>query len=116
MQLLNVTAAMEGTWEGETDWYEQEVELIIQESMASVEVSVEQEDHLVEDQDITVTCRVEGGKPRPLIGFVLMKDQQTKIEVSSHLRSVFLKTISKSPSLVTIFRIFKILEDTSLLV
>ena len=96
MQLYNVTAAMEGTWEGESGWSEQEAELIIQENMASVEVSVEQEEHLVEDQDITVTCRVEGGKPRPLIGFMLMEDQQTKIEVSSHLKSIFLQTASKS--------------------
>ena len=84
MQLLNVTAAMEGTWEGESGWSEQEAELIIQESIASVEVRLEQEDHLVEDQDITVTCSVEGGKPRPVIGFMLMEDQQNKIEVSSN--------------------------------
>ena len=83
MQLLNVTAAMEGTWEGESGWSEQEAELIIQENMASVEVSVEQEDHLVEDQDTLVTCRVEGGQPRPQIGFMLMEDQQNKIEVST---------------------------------
>ena len=49
--------------------------------MASVEVSLEQEDHLVEDQETSVTCRVEGGQPRPEIGFMLMADEQTKIEV-----------------------------------
>ena len=53
--------------------------------MASVEVSLEQEDHLVEDQETSVTCRVEGGQPRPEIGFMLMADEQTKIEVRSPL-------------------------------
>ena len=48
-----------------------------------MEVSLEQEDHLVEDQETSVTCRVEGGQPRPEIGFMLMADEQTKIEVSS---------------------------------
>ena len=55
--------------------------------MASVEVSLEQEDHLVEDQETSVTCRVEGGQPRPEIGFMLMGDEQTKIEVSSQASS-----------------------------
>ena len=88
MQLLNVTTAMEGTWEGESGWSEQEAELVILERMESVEVRLEQEDHLVEEQDITVNCRVEGGKPRPQIGFMLMEDQDNKIEVGIFIRSI----------------------------
>ena len=72
---------MAGTWEADSDWYEQRAELVIQENIGGVEVVVEQADHLVEDQETLVTCRVEGGQPRPQIGFMLMEDQQNKIEV-----------------------------------
>ena len=46
-------------------------------------MEVEQEDHLVEGQETLVTCTVEGGRPPPEIGFMLMEDQENKIEVSS---------------------------------
>ena len=81
MELLDITAAVAGTWEADSDWFEQQTEVIIQEDMVGVEVVVE--DNLVEDQDTLVTCRVEGGQPRPQIGFMLMEDQQNKIEVST---------------------------------
>ena len=85
MELFDITAAVAGTWEADSDWFEQQTEVIIQEDMGGVEVVVEQEDNLVEDQDTLVTCRVEGGQPRPQIGFMLMEDQQNKIEVSRHI-------------------------------
>lgn len=81
VQLLNITPEVAGTWEADSDWYEQRAELVIQENIGGVEVVVEQADHLVEDQETLVTCRVEGGQPRPQIGFMLMEDQQNKIEV-----------------------------------
>ena len=88
MELFDITAAVAGTWEADSDWFEQQTEVIIQEDIGGVEVVVEQEDNLVEDQDTLVTCRVEGGQPRPQIGFMLMEDQQNKIEVSIKLYQV----------------------------
>merc|ERR1719433_2606235 len=71
VQLLNITPEVAGTWEADSDWYEQRAELVIQENIGGVEV--------VEEQETLVTCRVEGGQPRPQIGFMLMEDQQNKI-------------------------------------
>ena len=65
---------------------ENSTELLMQQNVTKLEVRLS-DGSLVEGENITVTCAVEGGVPLPSVGFMLMRTENntnmTKVENSS---------------------------------
>ena len=75
---------MAGNWSGWSFWAGQEeigTEVVVVLDVESVNINLSQKD-LVEGEEMKVTCRVEGGTPKPEVTFMMMKDNHTKINDS----------------------------------
>ena len=86
MKLKSFSTELEGGWTGMTWSEENSTELLMQQNVTKLEVRLS-DGSLVEGENITVTCAVEGGVPLPSVGFMLMKTENntnmTRVENSS---------------------------------
>ena len=73
IQLTDVTDLVSGTWEGESGFFEKEIDLTIHENVTGLEVVVSDDGGVVSGQDTLVTCTVQGGRPTPEVVFMLME-------------------------------------------
>ena len=73
IQLTDVTDLVSGTWEGESGFFEKEMDLTIHENVTGVEVAVSDDGGVVSGQDTLATCTVQGGRPTPEVVFMLME-------------------------------------------
>ena len=83
MKLANFSQEMEGRWTGATWPVENSTEVVMQQNVTRLQVSLSDGDQ-VEGEDLTVTCTVEGGSPPPSVQFLLVAaDNQTSPQNSS---------------------------------
>eukprot|EP00092_Neocalanus_flemingeri_P010127 GFUD01010912.1.p1 GENE.GFUD01010912.1~~GFUD01010912.1.p1 ORF type:complete len:480 (+),score=137.07 GFUD01010912.1:153-1592(+) len=73
IMLVNMTGDMEGKWAArlDTEKDEEEIQLIMEENVKDIELDVTEED-VVAGANVTVSCKAVGGKPDPVLTFMLM--------------------------------------------
>ena len=73
VMLVNMSSDMEGKWAArlDTDMANKEVQLIMEADVESIELDVNDETVIAGD-NVTVICKAVGGKPDPVVTFMLM--------------------------------------------
>jgi len=73
IMLVNMSSDMEGKWAArlDTDLVNKEMQLIIEADVLSIEVDVIDE-NVVAGDNVSVACKAVGGKPDPVLTFMLM--------------------------------------------
>jgi len=78
IMLTNMSSAMEGKWAArlDSDMKNKEIHLVMEADVESVEVEVD-DDTVIAGENVTVICKAVGGKPEPLLTFMLMNADNT---------------------------------------
>ena len=112
MELKKFTPELAGEWSGDTFDEVGRTDLVMQQDVSRVEVSLSGADQ-VEGEEIIVTCTVEGGTPTPSVEFMLMKADQSMVENSTE-RFTNMTELSDEGKVVGSLRLSK--EDQGLVV
>lgn len=83
IMLVNFSSEMEGKWAARltTDMVNKEIQLIMEEDVKEVSVQVK-DDSLVVGENASVICTASGGKPDPVLSFMLMDINNTTVNSS----------------------------------
>ena len=110
MKLVNFSQEMEGRWTGATWPEENSTEVVMQQNVTKLQVSLS-EGHQVEGEDITVTCTVEGGSPPPSVQFLLVAaDNQTSLGNSSE-RFTNITELSPEGKVLTVSALLRLSKE-----